>query len=1814
MKWWARLDGGDEAIERAAAYNNTPALRTLWNVNNFTRLQDNPELFSAVASAQVPYGLARRLDAAYQAESALKSKQILADAGIPESQVDPRTVTPAQAAVAARQRKQQQEAAAEQGGNWFTDLLGGIWDAGKATLDAIGTAFGVIESPIAAPMRAGAAEQTGLNFDLPGVTREDAERLPFYARNLLIGSNPIKDWVSGAANIIGGVDGQQAEDMRRAGYDPDSWTDRYAWYADISGDNGLVSDRRVSELKQEYNPHKVDLVREIITSGAVDDPQSVGGLSEDAQRLYVEITGNRDAEGAKIFERLYADTWGTPGAYLAEGIGLEDDSGLFTAVQAVGDLAFYWYADPLAAGGAGLRLWRRNKWAVDVDPTAVKDAIINRPNLARRYDDILDRIDKIHVLSESGRVEDRVAAAREMTRFQQKYADMMPHFDTLLGLRRGSIRGAFFKAPARKDRLRDIADIRQNMIDIRRVDDPAEYQPAFALRSKPSDEVSDEVREAARAAVADRIGDALVAEAVLSGRPLLKNKMLMPGQVRLSYPLRAATRVFSERAFSRSGLLFRQLKEAEGKGVIDWAKADTADAAVSGVIDSAEGGKWIRDNYTRGGLRTKAAYALSRFALARDAATLKLDGPDSVKTFHDFTRFLLPRGQAAFLSNEWAKADPAKRSVMLSNVMEMMANARHARDTKQGKDFWDQALKGRQQVRRPTEPIKEAYSTPRTDMLDTPSGPITAAMYSTQFADGVKLPSFLEIARNTERVGVLSWIVGLGNTELVSRATRFFKIGQVGTTSNMLRQATEARAMQFLEHPSGAVRAALARVGLVGGNAALRAETNAAVRDAKKALDAGVNKQLQPLYAQGRYGEAAERVREALGGKVAPALIEMVSDGAHLDDIAKSRSTLRLAATRFGGIDWLRRRRAKLYSNLTKEAGSDHAEAWFHKVDTEYAERLQDAAFRVIGGQRSHYMDGAMVDDLEQIDNGLRAGHRLSLLRLANTQGHLGVAGDTGALRWLNALGMRLADPVGVEVFRAVARQALESTDRAKHVHIAQSRARRAFERANPGRTISGDSLARVAEAAERAFPASEDAFEVARRLLVESPHGKVYRLNGRRAQYFDGNYISPEGDRTLALNKWAEDMVADARHYLGVDAARAMMDSGALPREHEALLRKLADGGDLEPDDLARIPDDFRPDSVHAPIVVGKQFVEGGNLAEKLVDGATKFYQLVVVRPLQRMVNDPQTVAAHREVMDSMEPLARALKERGMSDQAVYDLLQTGAYGHAINRVTRYSDNPNVTSYFAALSNNFLWYERAMEDFVRRAMTVTKADPAVLARAYVLTEAGVHSGLISKEVQTDDEGNRTEEWVFTWPGSGLFMRTINESLQALGIADSVKIPVWQDFTSPVRYLSPSLQNPIGFTTTPLIGLPMRAVRDMFPQTAPTIDTLLTSLEGGERFFGSQSALESLLPVHFKRVWSVLDPNDRDSQFASSFRNALAYFDAAGLLPGPDASAAERQRALDDVATMVQNNLVFRAVFATFAPATPGMFGSNVSGIGDDEVNVIDAARGVTTIRGEWFQLLEEYTQRYADSSQAYSEAMIEWLSRGHGSILNPEAFTVGSTDQPNSPEGAAFGSGQELTQWMLSHREFMTRYGEVAYSLLPEFSGPWYDQIGYRLQLRNGLRQHKTGGEFYDDLSAAQAWRDYNKAARARDEALRRGMNPDTLKNWFSEYTRQLEMRNPIWAAKRGESSTPEYVAHNIAPALRDLVSDEDVPGVVRPLLGDLRLLVELYDEYQYARARATSRQERINLAVRYGERGDELFANGPLDDLWSRMRVWED
>jgi hypothetical protein len=691
---------------------------------------------------------------------------------------------------------------------------------------------------------------------------------------------------------------------------------------------------------------------------------------------------------------------------------------------------------------------------------------------------------------------------------------------------------------------------------------------------------------------------------------------------------------------------------------------------------------------------------------------------------------------------------------------------------------------------------------------------------------------------------------------------------------------------------------------------------------------------------------------------------------------------------------------------------------------------------------------------------------------------------------------------------------------------------------------------------------------------------------------------------------------VREAARHLGArgfdQSGKPIWQSG----QYAPILDKIAKGGHLKVDDLVKIPNAERPLSISTPMYVPR-LAEPSK--EKIADMAGKLYGFTVAHPLQRLAINPAFIANRNVAYRELSPAASELMDRGLTPGQTAAFLELQANKYAVNATFRYTDNTFERSFFSELTDNFLMFQRAAEDFIRRFMKVTSANPAILSRAYLLMEAAQHSGVVYPNTETDDEGNRETHLVFTFPGSGIMAQAVAEAGRALGMGDTdlIKTSLYSSMSSQLRFINPSLSNPFGFSTTPLIGMPLRIIRDRFPETYRPITNTLARIEGGgEEFFAEQNLIQSILPTPLARLVPALTQDTQDGQLASSVRNAMVYFTAAGLLPGPDATADEIEQANDAVTTMATNQLVWRAVIGSFSPWAPQY--NAPQGLPLPAVNAVDQAQGFNSLRSEWFEVLKQQSDKHG-GYDGFAHAMTEWLKRypAGKSIVNPDAFTVGTTRAPGTAEDSgSFNSGPQLTEWMMANADWVKDNRAVAYYLLPQFNEPNFSSAGMREQLNNTLREHKSASEFYLDLRQRVGEREWWDRYKQRNADLAANKKPDaTVYREFSEWEAGWRRIHPATAAEMDRKQDPNIVHATVAPALGRVVASGKAPAGV-----DLDLARQVWDHYNQYREKYTKTKtgdkglyDRRGLNKKYREEGDQLFLGTPAEELWKALDVYE-
>lgn len=1845
--WYQRIKNVDEVVKRATAPVSDARLRYITNAKYSGMFKDEPEILQAFVNADVPFSVAQRTMAEMSKEKAKQRKSLMEQAGyttnsLPEdwtnafndAELTQPTFTPKPVAPMAQK------------GFW-----GQVTDLGKTALSGVMEGLNAAFSPISVPLAAGSAAPD---------TRQEAwlqdneviQSIPVIGQTGAALAEGLIDWAKGV-NIIGvgnrELTEDQKADFRRAGYDPESRKSRYAYYyQQFNGHRTPVVDDEINRLKNEFPPEKVDIARELVTSGYFDDPvRNMPGLSPEAQDFARNLsTQGPDSPDGQLIRKMQDASGLSYGGKLADRFNMEMGSKSRMVTSAVGDLATFWFIDPLVIAGGAAKTVRYGMQGVDASSidkvvkalAASDDAFKPVGANAKRFDDVLRTVDTNYNLIKEGNLTE---AAKNTERFRRLHPDMMGIYDTLTAMRSGSITRV--RARTEIEQVREAAEAskghRQAQPFIFDAAEVGKEKPVWQLTNSSKENASAEVTAQARAQLADQLGDFVWYEAITSGRPLYQGKMLLPGQVAINRRARAAIAPIRD-AFGRQDRKFAKFLNTQKTAIDDLDGDVIADAlGRQDILTDKTAQEWVKRNYT--GKTLSPTFGLHKafgkgwryFEQSFSNKTINFNSPESTELFRRWVVQFLPKRHAYALVNEFSNANPAGRYGLWQQTVVASLNASGMRNTPAAKRMYDQLTKGivpaDDAFGRVTGPL-EQYTNPAFNTIRVGDTQSASAVHAYQLSEGVQLPNLRELRRLMNRTSVLGYAAGALNNQLFDMVTRTWKVAKVANPANMVRQAME---LYTLSLDSGAVAgAAGARYLIKATKGQVKADLNTVKKAMLKAqdLDHATLSRLDSAIKSGDTATYHSIIIDALGsqgikGRTAEALARM---GEAVDVRQLVPQGLNRAALAFAGpFDWLRRLRVKQVERMGLKA----------KFDTPYAKELDD---QVVGQYLQSALDdlGAAADNYvllaenrgeairSQIQEGVSMGFGYLTPRVPNSYGW---TDNPSNLQWAHSLRQIQDDELSNLVMRRIA---MEATSKSGQIRNLQKMVTAANKRGVQVRQIRLVPDGGMVEA-RKIFGAEEIAkgmtaqdFLVAKRYsrdALKNPHtfarymigedelGQVLRDNARRSNYTsDGRLATSEADKFEAVERHADAMVRDIVSRMG----GKIHEDGRLylPSELNDLYRKIADGKKITAADTAKYGNALKPEGVvtelFVPDIAGSKPV----MRQRLTNMLGKAYHLTVSGPLASLASHPVFLAHRRMAYDTMTPVLDQLTARGMSTKQAAYLLESAANKRALNLTFNATDNPQEHSVFAELTDNFLMFNRAQEDFLKRFMRATKTNPALLARARVLVDAAHHSGVITTQRIQSDDGVEENQLVFVYPGSAAATRIIGDAWASLGgEADDLNmLPQYRGFSSQLRFINPSLTNPLQFSANPIIGMPLKGVRAMFPESSDTVNDWLTLLQGGERYFAEQDTLDEFLPTVFARIVPILKKDEKDGQYASALRSALQYAEAAGIMPEPGvATPDEVDRARDAVRSMVQNILVQRAVFGVIAPAAPQM-----TEPGDMENNAHAMAEGIANIKEEWFKILGDQNRLYPeDGARALSESFVEWARRypAGQSIANPSAFTVGSSQMAGTDAKAP--STTAATQWMLDNLDWVTNNRSIAFYLLPTAEGKWYEAAPYRLQFRTELREHKALEQFAREVSMSDEISQFFEMNKKKNQA--KLIHPelgDQLDQAFYRWADQWAKFHPSAQAELDRRNDPNVVHEEIAPAL-GRAANGDLPPELKHLKPQLQ---EMYNDYLTYREvySAANNFTRASVNSKYRKFGDAKWTGTPLASLWDAMSKYED
>ena len=529
--------------------------------------------------------------------------------------------------------------------------------------------------------------------------------------------------------------------------------------------------------------------------------------------------------------------------------------------------------------------------------------------------------------------------------------------------------------------------------------------------------------------------------------------------------------------------------------------------------------------------------------------------------------------------------------------------------------------------------------------------------------------------------------------------------------------------------------------------------------------------------------------------------------------------------------------------------------------------------------------------------------------------------------------------------------------------------------------------------------------------------------------------------------------------------------------------------------------------------------------------------YEKAFISSFTRGIDPKNTKAIEKATLQAEYRLAEIVEDRAR--------LQTLAY----------VDNPMVQSQMAFSIRNFARFYRASEDFARRITRVVKYNPEAIVKASLTYEGITHSGWI----QEDDKG----EPYFVYPGMTQVYRVVQGVMQALGVPAEFKVPFPVEFGAKVKMLTPSL-NPDSLIPTfagPLSGISIKTLSNVVGIFSPGSADTLTRLTLGP-YAEDQSMLSAFLPAHVNRIYSAMNQDERDGQYASAIRKSMTYLESAGhgleqkyeMIDGVKTPIAFTPQELEDYRLRLKNTalgvLGLRVFFGFFAPASPQVqLRSDITEWARDN--------GKANFKQAWYSLLNQYPGDY-------DAAMKRWVE------LYPDQipFTVSESDRTTV---AYFRYAEESNAFVENNQDLFNEYRQGAAFLIPHKAG--YSWDAYKTMTDMGLRKNKTVTDYLREVQTAADLQTYYDRKNTFDKSLTEvgtDFERSRLRQEWTDWSTTFKAGRPLVQEEinQGGKRAIERVA--ALNDLRNMLGDEKAYKAAPKTTSTLKQMLDLYDKFQ--------------------------------------------
>jgi hypothetical protein len=491
--------------------------------------------------------------------------------------------------------------------------------------------------------------------------------------------------------------------------------------------------------------------------------------------------------------------------------------------------------------------------------------------------------------------------------------------------------------------------------------------------------------------------------------------------------------------------------------------------------------------------------------------------------------------------------------------------------------------------------------------------------------------------------------------------------------------------------------------------------------------------------------------------------------------------------------------------------------------------------------------------------------------------------------------------------------------------------------------------------------------------------------------------------------------------------------------------------------------------------------------------------------------------------------------------NQAAEDLAKDSALA--------YVDNPAVRSQLAMSARNFARFYRATEDFYRRFYRSVRYNPEAITRASLTYDGIAHSGF----VQTDDSG----EQYFFYPGTTAMYQAVDKVMSAFGQEGAIKAPMPIEFAAKLKMITPS-SNPDSLFPTfagPLSAVTIKGISNLVPGL-DKLDRIALGVYGED-----QPMMNAVLPAHVNRFISLMDKNERNSQFASAFRKAAAYLEATGhgLRPKVDPKTGQEIPITPGEMEQYQNKLeasTFTALVLRFV--TGFIFPAPPQTTLKSEIAQWVRQNGETNFKQTFNSLVEK--------TGSYDKAMEEWIR------LFPDQvpYTISESE---SNVVAIISANDKANKWINDNKELLKKYPEAASFFIPKEGE--FDFNAYKLLINMGLKQSKLMKDYLRQVNTAYDENFYYTQKDLYEAELARTTNDyqkRQLKDMWENWSKSFKGARPALQKELGKGAEKGIQRNQALDDLSLMLSNPDVkldPAIRQPIEG----MLNVYNQYINAR-----------------------------------------